>query len=817
VTARSRRAAVAAPLGTAALALWVVWPILVAKGLPLYQHDWTWSPYAARTVWTWHFLISTWRETGLGEPNSALTLNPLAWAKVLLAALASGRVSLGLYLYFSVWAAVGGVYALARGAIGATPLRASASAALFAATPLLFDKIASGQSSYWAAAAAFIWGLFWCLRSFESGKASDGSRACALFALATIQLHFLAFAWLAYLGGMLAYRRPRVTIAAALGAACAPCLAIPELWFLALRGPEHGADVSPSYRYWVDSQSSYPGDALAMLGYAAKYAEHAAGSDAAVEIVRIAAYSLGLFALGTMVFDRRPAVLLIGGLGVAGVLIAMGAFGPLGAAVTFASLHVSVAQFFREYYHASVLYAIALATLAPAGLARLTAAIPWGGPVRREIAAAEISFLLCGLLGIATWSGGLGRVLPFVAAAADNQGLRAAIAPAEARVLFLPAQQPLEVAEGSIGGNDGTDWVDARRHSVYDFYLSPLIARAEAALAGGDAATAGALIERLGISAVIVRDDVISVPYASAADAGRTRVALGICFGRPKEVAPGVQVFSAGAFPLAGVAAEFRPLPAGLAFDLSPSTAFVDVPGSDAADGATGLVLDAPLPSLGWIRRRDVPSLFARELPGTSYGIVTTRAGATAMLYAAVRGNALVWAPSGLDLGGTVVRSDRPVRVAFPAGAQNVQAYGPAGIAEVGEQVGERADRFDDAELTGLSHDVPWSYRFRLTIAGRAGVVLRESYDPAWRISAPGLVLERHERADGFANAWVVRGHGTYDAVVDYGWQSTGFALLGFSLLAFLAVVRGTFDVRRRAPRPSSPTGESHKNATYAR
>ena len=65
-------------LVAAILAAIIALPLIAAPGIPLFLHDWVWSPYAARTLWGAQFLYSAWTQPGLGNPNSAISVNPLA-------------------------------------------------------------------------------------------------------------------------------------------------------------------------------------------------------------------------------------------------------------------------------------------------------------------------------------------------------------------------------------------------------------------------------------------------------------------------------------------------------------------------------------------------------------------------------------------------------------------------------------------------------------------------------------------------------------------------------------------------------------------
>lgn len=772
-------------LAAAALSVWVVAPLAITPGVPLFSHDWIWSPFASRSTWATHFLYSAWVETGLGDSNSAISVNPLAWMKPVLASLLSGRASLLAYLYLSLWFAFAGVFRLAYKNLSLPAGWALASACFFAATPFVFSKIASGQSSYWAAMAAFIWGVAFCLDAFERGHVRDAARSAVCFALASIQLQFLFFAVVTYALAAIVYRTRRGVAFAAAGCAAASVLALPAAYFLALRGPELGAFISPPYDYWIASQSAPGANAVTMLGYSVRYVERALGDGtAALDAVQIAGFAMLLLAVAAVALQRNRRTALLGAIAAFGIVFVAGVYGPAARLWVFAFRHSAEASFLRELYHGEILYALPAALLAAMALA-------WGAR-RFPAPAAGVAVALSACLGLATETGGLARVLPFSVQPQYRERLVAALPPGESRVLFLPAQQPLATRGDTVGGNDGLDWVDPTRHSMYEYYLPPLVAYVEAALYRGDAASAARILPRLACSGVIYRTAITSLGYGRAlGGADRTLETLTSAIGAPIEISPGVDLFVVRDRPLFDLAQRLEPMPADLASMANPNVSYLDVPGRDPAGYASGLFLRKPDPDQGWIRRRDAAVADASDLAAPSYGIVTNKAGATVTLDGVPSGNALFWAPAGANFGYENARSMRPARLTLPTSNVSIVSQGPAAILEIGERPIERpvSQLSGSVTIDRWSHAWPWEYEATLHLTGRSAVVLRERYDDGWQLSAPGLRVQAHARADGFANAWIVSGSGVYDVRAFYAAQTPTFVLLALSSGLFVTIL----------------------------
>lgn len=97
-------------------------------------------------------------------------------------------------------------------------------------------------------------------------------------------------------------------------------------------------------------------------------------------------------------------------------------------------------------------------------------------------------------------------------------------------------------------------------------------------------------------------------------------------------------------------------------------------------------------------------------------------------------------------------------------------------------------------------------------------VVLTETFDPGWRLSdPPPFLTATHQRVDGYANAWLIDGTGTFDLTIEYAPARRARLALVASMLAAVAAL-GTVVVaggramcrrRRRGPRPGEQDGEA--------
>ncbi|HYK54190.1 MAG TPA: hypothetical protein VEV38_11720, partial [Candidatus Eremiobacteraceae bacterium] len=421
----------------AILATVVTWPIVFHAGLPAFFHDWTWPLFSDRLFSLWQSQLSAWSDAGLGHPNSVPTVNPLAWLKVGLG-IFPADIGAKIYLWFSIFVACSGAFRLARRTLGLSIVWSAFCAGAFALTPWLFAKIASGQSSEWAAIGAFIWGLTIAFDAYAARSVALAAFAALLFALSTNQLQYLVFAELAAIVGLLAFRDAhalRVWLTIAIGSCV---FALPSLWFLAVRGPLGGAEVTPPYGLWEFSQSSSVGDSFALLGYAAGYPEQFLRTlgAAALPAVKWGMWGIGILAAAAVLVTRSRIVYAFAAIGLIGFAFVSGVRGPIGIVWQWLFAHVGATAFLREFFHAATLLAIAYAACAAVALEWISR--------RSRIAASCLGIGLLATAGIATSCGGLREVLPFVQPPPYVAELER-MPPLSGPVLFLPPERPLFV------------------------------------------------------------------------------------------------------------------------------------------------------------------------------------------------------------------------------------------------------------------------------------------------------------------------------------------------------------------------------------
>lgn len=765
----------------AVLATVVAWPVVFHNGIPAFFHDWTWSPFRDRMVQSWQLLVSAWSQSGIGRPNSVPTLNPLAWLKVGLAAALPGDASAKAYLWLSLFAGCAGVYRLARRSLRLDPSWAAAAASMFAGSPFLFAKIASGQSSEWAAVAAFAWGLSLAIDAFESGDLSLAAGAALLFAASTNQLQFLVFSELAALAGLIAYRRRRSFVIWSIIAVGTTAFALPALWFLAERGPLFGADVSPPYRAWEYSQSSSIGDAIAQIGYSARYPETFIGSFGpwALPVVKWALWAIAALSLAGCVIQRSGRAYALAALGVVGILWVSGIRGPAAGVWEWLFARTSLVAFLREFFHGAALVDIACSALAAAALQRIA--------LYRRSAALCLGVILVACSGAATWLGGLGPTLPHVTAPAYEADLEQRLPKTEARVMFLPPERPLYVRDDAIGGVDAFDWAGPRQQSLFEYYPSGPLAFAALALDRADFTDARRVLSRVACDAIVWRPDVTSplwhADYPTAPASSQA-----------EHVAGGALLFDISAPAIVSGARAAAPMPSALN-DLSPdpSIVYLDVPGKDSAAGLPR-DLEAPDPATGWVGYRDLYHQFEDGLSTPTLGIVTTKSGASITL-PGTGADILLWAPRGAVVDGRRMVAPKYERVRTSGPTATIEALGTTAVGEIGERPVVVNVHPSSAEAVKAA---PWRYAGSSSVSGSGLLILRQRFDPGWVARVDGMKVAAHYRADGTMNAWLIDGTGSAHFEIEYAPQSTAFALLAVSLSIIVTLVCIGWALRRR-------------------
>ncbi|MDE2482121.1 MAG: hypothetical protein KGN02_08020 [bacterium] len=776
----SRREAVGAALAATAIPALMLWTFIARTGVPGFFHDWVWSLFADQTRTQWQLLLSAWQHVSLGGPNAVPTINPAAWLKVGLAWVVPAWDSEKLYLLFAAGLASAAIYTTARMRLRTSIFAAACASATFVGGTFYFSKTASGQSSYWIATAAFAWGCSFLLAAFEADDLRAALRAGVCFAIATIQLQFLPFAWIAIALGALCTRRASAWRPAMVMFGASLCIALPSLALLGGLGPARGADVPQPYPLWQYAQSSSWLDALTWMGYAGEYPARAAATwfAAAEQLVRFS--TLAIVAIGAAFAVRSLrtfATRWLLALGVVGFVWVAGYYGPLSFAWQWLFTHVADVAFLREFFHAAVLGAYSAALLFALAVDRV---LP-----RARIAFGAGVVLLVACATLPSWSGGYGRILPFLTPPGYLARVRQALPATPSRLLFYPVLQPLSV-RGTSGGDDSFDWAGAQHTSLYRFFLPQPVAFVAAQLANGDADGVTAMLARMNAAGIIFRPDITSIaaaphpaPSADAlmrALAPRERVALG----------DGATLARTQPLGLIGGAARTEAMPADFRDLSDPRATYLDVPGNSATTLRHPLAF-RPDPASGWVTTQQVLAFVPGAAASPALGLVTTRRGASLTIAPATSERRLsIWAPQGALVDGTRLVAPRYRDVSLPVGRDvRIVALGPTALGEIG--AAPIATPLAPSDATG-TFVTPWRATGSVRLRGRGVVVLRTAYDPGWRLRVEGATVRAHVRADGYANAWIVSGDGTHRFVMEYAPQRRVWLLLSVSLLAFITL-----------------------------
>lgn len=751
--------AFAAAVVTTAL---VIAPLLLRHGMPLFQHDWEWSPFSDAVRFTANNLVSPWNASGIGSPNSIVSINPLAWLKSGLGYLPDGKIGMLCYLALSIFFGVLGAVKVLERTTNASRVLCCLGAMTFYLSPVLFSKIAAGQSSYWAALAAFVWGLFYAIAAFEKETVRDAALSGLMFGLSTVQMQFLVFDGLGIGLLLLTYPSRKNVVTAAVAMLGAISLALPAIVMLAIHGPEVGASISTPYPYWNISQSLSPHDAIALLGYGPHYIERGLPDVKLGALIYYASWALVIFAVAGL-WLRRARIsaffTLFGGLGFVWVT---GVQGPLSPFWRYALTTMTPTFFLRELYHAAFILALAEIVLAYRALVLLPR---W--------AALTSSFLILACISIPFWSGGLPRTLNFVAFPSERATAIQQLRSRSGRVLFWPPARPLATNGDTIGGTEGLDWVSSTERSLYSYYLPPPVAYATERLSEGRLSEGLRELRRLGCNAIVARSRVRTlasgVIQSSDLNGSLEKVL------RRTYNSSDYNVFDLGRQPMVLFANTAAPLPASADLMTAPlTTIYVDEPGQSIQQVAIYARSHEPNPRVGWVDQRDAPWAIKDGLDGFSYGLasqlpqnkISFRHGANTVDIASAAAKNL----KGVGRFHRIKIADGATTFTFPGAAVVSSAgnsYTPAPLVRTGR--------------VQLLSSNSWNYRARIEMHGTALLVLRQQYDEHWRIRGSGIRVLRHLRADGVFNAWLLTGEGQSQITMYYDRQSLTVVLLALS------------------------------------
>jgi hypothetical protein len=705
----------------ALLAIGLTAAVWYGAGVPAFRQDWNVSPNGMVYGHDWWLVLSAWQPHDLGIATPQVGVAPfalvLAGAAFVLGTAPAVALVIGISLALAGWGA-------RRTAVlcGAPVHSAMLAGALYESAPFVFNKLIAGHVSHFWGYALVASAVPLASRLGSHGVV--GRRAVVLAAMAiasaVVQPQYAAIV-AALIGGSAIVRGRRAAVAAVIAISIALVVSSPTLL---------GARLSAGDTYlvkratveWEYSQSAPPRDLLEQSGYLARYFDERAPwytHDAMLLIFLLAA--LGV----TQRMTREGRVLWAFG-GIA-VLAVAGLRGPASVPEAWLFTHLRPLSLFRELYDLEPLFGLAIAVSAALALRR--AALVVGAAV-----------LVVLPLALPFANGTIASAIPRYG---DAQVVRAIESlPGDSCVFWLPGIYPMRPGAGNGEGYDPYAQLAGVHAAVSAFQPQPAFARAYRAR-GSRFADA---VRGLGCGYV-------AVDRGAASIAPQARVLL-------SGLEPGGAVSLGDTISVARLSG----VPAKIA---APAVRFRTGPLTPGDPGEVTLSLDDPANArvaselLGQQIRWSLLTAsheYADPRRALVLGVnqwLDFPAYASIPAAAALVGDGVVLdVPAGVLVGalhegdGTIDHRVVTGRITTGRGAALVGIRnGPEHINRL--LVARRDVRIDVNR--------PRASRFEFCLsAGAPALVLRERWDPGWRLEdRNGRAVGLHFRADGWANAWL--------------------------------------------------------------
>lgn len=500
-----------ASIAAIVIGLLASWRLQIQPGTLGLVHDWSIYPGAQQNVAYAQQLIDGWFRWILGEPVTFPTEYPLRFAFAFAGLLGlGGDVVSHIFVFIVPAAAFFCAWLLARELSG-SQAGALAGGALYALSPVMLNKMVSGQAAYvtgYCALPLVLWAYERAVRTQSFYLAAGFGAALAV---ASIQLQLgLAAALLATFWAVLPQPGARFVKRVALlftGFGVAAAVHLPTFVGVVGGAPgyENRAQFANATSY-VSMNSVSFGDAVKLMGYLSRYMDVAIigwtwlWNDAMLAV--LAAVVVGIIAAPW----RFKIFAVVSALCVFALM--MGTESPFASAIIWLFAHVRYMEVFRELYHLmavpALIYACALAFFF-----KFIRTLPVKYAVYVLITGALFLTSLPMLTGDESgWvrsfslNGAYGDVL-----AAKNSGAT--------RVLWLPMDQPLSF-DGYGAGVDPMSVTE--RGSLWDYSLNwPLTAVDSDLHDGGDletalrALTVGEVVQRDGMESQLARFTIFGI------------------------------------------------------------------------------------------------------------------------------------------------------------------------------------------------------------------------------------------------------------------------------------------------------------------
>jgi len=750
-------------------------PLYAGPFVPAFQQDWVWPINEGQLAAFGSQGVHAWLSSGLGGP----LVYPTTWWGPELEALACRLfgVESGLAAYLFFWMSLSGIgLSIALLQMRVSYVGAFFAVACFAGNPVVLNEIQAGHLNFIVAYAMLPWILTLAMR--------EGWRATLLLGLlvglSAIQQQFLVFSLGLAFAISITVVSPRTLqfwMRVAAIAIIAAAVSAPS-WIGAATFGTSSLSPLDALLAWERVQSSPLPSALRLLGYQGGYDARLISQAAQAALWVLPALAV----VGLVSAFRSRFTNIIGAIAVLSVVATSGLKGPGSVVVQFMFLHVNAATLFRELYNFSALTVLALSILAAAGL-------EWIARKPRlllpALSLSMVSALFVFLPIARAASEGIPRITPAMLTAADS--LRTTHR--GYRFIALPGLFPITARQGEAGGlspfllpQGGYASSALTPNASYPETL--LIREAELEPA---AEQTKLLMSRAGVGAIV------KIPGLYESQYWNIEPRL-----RPLVASPKVSTIDAVStmFPSAGARLVIEP------FSAQPGTLGTAYTGArdirattpEANQQSPNLAQHAD-PRNGWARTDLWPNL-----PTWSYRMPLNVFTMRDHIVARAPAGSYIVGSSGAHLLGSrckrTLRLDRYWRVFTCHADPAFVGKAPILLSSVEPNALPAKRLRQEGSFGKVLSETSGSASINATIIANRGsaVVLRDRFDPGWKID----VAARHVEVDGYANGWVLTHDIDRTVHIWYAPQFERSAAIVTSILAMLLAIGAAFYYRPR-------------------
>jgi hypothetical protein len=750
----------------------IIVPLALASGVPAFQHDWLWPADRVQCNSYAMLGMSPWLQNGAGMPASY----PQFWvpyaASGMLCDLAGPRFGLCLFLFAIVAIGALGVVYLCRSFLAIPPYVNAAAVILFWGNPVVLNEMHAGH-------LFFLWSYALLpavigVTLHRNRTPFSGFYAGALLGLASAQQQFLAIGVLVMALLLIAtYKRGdgrflAVALAVGLGVTS-------PAWILAaIANPEQILGAQHPQMHWELAQSAPFLDAVRLIGYIGHYDTAISPLSASVLFLTPLVALAGAF----VVTSNRRTVFVLAALAIVAITLCWGLDGPAAAVLAAAFAGVPAFALFRELYNFAGLAQTCFVVLIVIWLSRTL-----DDRRLRPLALVVGIAIMANALYIATQSS-IGLPDATLTPAEHETMRELAQRKDPGRFITVPAIVPQSLRGDETRGGFAPWTIPVGSQSGTSVPLAPfpLVFAAQDL----DATTKARVYERLGIERTVPLSGVVtnlnvepalrSLNYAKSIDVSASRATQ-----FPNNGLVAVETFSAG---LGTIASAYQG-----ARDIGPFGSGAKQVRVGEGAGYNPLESWAPLslfPGLAsWMYVLPSGTVTMREsapLPfdatfvvaGSADGSIASNA---CSLYARIDAHFAVYR---CTHSGIWLRGRPPIVISSASDGPIVTTQTPRGASGQAEVI----------------YWTPWQIVLHVRAIRASVLVLRETYDSAWRCTGCGDAEHRH--VDGYANGWVFQTGVDRNVTLYFEDAAAYFVCLALSIaLLSAAAIGGVYGTAR--------------------